>query len=176
MTLCSQRDNCWSQSTGEVPLGERVREEVRPSCLLLQSKNARDAVICLRTRARVHFSAPMWQRLLLLTGWETTSRSVQCDAQVRRPLSSFFYSQGQLWKTSTQLLRRCGWHQVWAREKKKRERNRKRERLLKRSPGVVTNTKTGINKDEEIKRKMWARSQRLRNDHFSHQQNEINDD
>lgn len=45
---------------------------MQPSGLLLQSDNTQDTVICLRTCARVHFSAQIWQRLLVSAGGGTS--------------------------------------------------------------------------------------------------------
>lgn len=148
-----------------------------PSCLLLQSKNAQDAVICLRTHARVHFSAPTWQRLLLLTGWE---RLVKCT--VRRSSAAAPQFISFIHRDSCEKRPRscCGGadgiKSVWE-MKKKKGREKRRERHYWKDPLALRQTqKTGINKDEEIKRKMRARCHRSKNDHFSHQQNEINDD
>lgn len=75
----SQLEKCFSK-------GERGSTA---PCLLLQSKDTQDTVIRLRTYARVHFSAQIWQRLLLLTGSksnEVNAAELRCGGPQFIPL------------------------------------------------------------------------------------------
>lgn len=87
MMPCSYRDNCWSQSTREVLLKGWERK-YSPLPLTSVQRHS-DTVIRLRTYARVHFSAQIWQRLLLLTGSksnEVNAAKLRCGGSQFIPL------------------------------------------------------------------------------------------
>lgn len=56
------------------------------------------------------------------------------------------------------------------------EKKEKEGDYSKDPPALTQTQKTGINKEEEIKNKNVGLQYRSKNDHFSHLQNEINDD